>query len=133
MKKLARKGVANGVAAGLVDPANGLSLRQSKVLDALAAGEVPARVAIACEVSRVTIYQWLKRDDFRSALEARREQLSAAMADRLASLAEAALAAVTDFLRSDGGELDIEPAKVTTGRRVLVGLGLLGGKPADRD
>jgi hypothetical protein len=135
MSKPSGNGEPHGVGVGLADGASGLSLRQASVVDALARGQTPTRAARTCKVSRSVVYLWLQDDNFRGALQARRAGLAAALADRLAELGQAAIAAVIDFLQTeDRSGYSMEPAKIKVAERTLVGLGLLADAgAADRD
>jgi hypothetical protein len=122
------------VNVGLTD-GSGLSLRQVAVIDALACGRTPTQAAVACKVARVTIYEWLKHDDFRAGLQTRRRELAVAMADRIAELGDAAVGALLGYLREEHrSDFDVLPAHIKLAERLLNSMGLMGGvRPADRD
>jgi hypothetical protein len=134
-------GAANGVNlpairhvnVGLTD-GSGLSLRMVAVIDALATGKTPTQAATACKVARVTIYEWLRRDDFKAALQARRGQLAASIADRIHELGDAAIGTLLDYLHRKQSAYDVLPPDVKLAERLLNSMGLLAGAtPADRD
>jgi hypothetical protein len=129
------KGDANGVSVGLADVQTGVSLRQAKVVDALASGETPSEAAVTCSVGRVTIYGWLKQDTFRDALQSRRRELASAMAGRLQELGETAVGVLLDYLKDQRrSDFDGLPARVRLSERLVKGLGLTSdATPDDRD
>jgi hypothetical protein len=136
MSRTGGNGAARGLAIGLADPESGLTMRQVRVLDALVLGSTPARAAISCRVSRTIIYEWLRQEPFRDALQIRRQHLAVAMAGRVHELGDAAIGALLAFLRrEDKCQLEgVLPPHVRLAERLLGTMGLLAGAaPADRD
>jgi hypothetical protein len=101
------------------DPANPieeLDKRQMLALLSLAAGLGASGAAKAAEVSRQTIYNWMRQEHFANALADWRARTAAAVHDRLLAVADQAAQCVVHSIKSNNSK---------TALSLLKGMGLL--------
>ena len=91
--------------------------KKQAALDALIAGHTMAEAARIADVSRSTLYNWIKRDaSFMAALNQWRDEIQELCHDRLMALAERATQAL---------DRSLETADAKVALQLLKGLGLL--------
>jgi len=77
-----------------------LSEKQIIAIELLMAGKPVAKVAKAAGVSRVTIYRWLKNDDFRAELDKRKNALIERSSRKLVGALDQAIDVLIELLKS---------------------------------
>jgi hypothetical protein len=86
-----------------------LTVEQQNTIDRLVAGDTDEQAAKAAGVHRVTMSRWRSHHPtFQAALNARRQQVCCASADRLRSVLPTAL---DTLARAMGARSDVQPAK----------------------
>ena len=98
---------------------SGLTPRMIKAVEVLSAsGDVTSAAAVA-KVSKPTVYRWLRRSDFRSAIDAAESAALQSLASRLVSLTALALKTLEDVMSDPAAP---PSAKVQASGKVLDGL-----------
>ncbi len=104
--------------------ANGITPRQQLLVDALATGLTITKAAEQAGIARKTAYNWLETEPFRAALDARRRELAARVADRVAELGHASIGTLIGYLSSEENS-SYEPGRVKLAERLIEKMGLL--------
>ncbi|OPZ72837.1 MAG: hypothetical protein BWY80_01052 [Firmicutes bacterium ADurb.Bin456] len=95
------KAISQALGPELIEaPGGGLTPRQLKAIGALLEAPTIAAAAQAAGVARVTLYEWLKLEPFREALEMARASLYRAGVDTLKGAAEKAAGRLIELLDS---------------------------------
>lgn len=109
--------------------ANGITPRQQLLVDALATGLTITKAAEQAGIARKTAYNWLETEPVRAALDARRRELAARVADRVAELGQISLTAIMEYIGSDEKESYNAPSRVKLAVEMVEKMGLLA-RPA---
>lgn len=102
-----------GVKSGSdVTPGNNLSLRQAAALTTLAQTGSISQAASAAGVSRKTIFQWLRKDNFRFEVQALQRGMLEAAATRYSGLLHSALETICEALSSKDEKVSLRAAEI---------------------
>src|SRR4051794_37194454 len=104
-----------------------LTPRQQLLVDALATGLTITKAAVRVGIARKTAYNWLENATFRAALDQRRKDLAARVAERVAEMGQTCLTTLMDYLASGDKDSYGEPARVKLAKQLITDMGLLRG------
>jgi DNA-binding CsgD family transcriptional regulator len=118
-----------------IPPAGPASItpRQAIVIDLLATGLTITKAAEQGGIARKTAYNWLESATFRAALDHRRREFAAHVADRVAELGQTCLTTLMDYLTSEDKDGYGSQSRVKLAAELIEKMGLLAApSPARR-